>query len=45
VPAADALVRAALLTDARVIAIGDQELQQGVAALLRWPTGPAGRND
>jgi hypothetical protein len=45
VPAADALVRAALLTDARVIAVGDQELQQGVAALLRWPTGPAGRND
>lgn len=45
VPAADALVRAAMLTDAKVLALGDQELPQGVAALLRWPTGPAARND
>ena len=45
VPAADALVRAAVLTDAKVLAMGDQELPQGVAALLRWPTGPAARND
>jgi Bacterial archaeo-eukaryotic release factor family 2 len=45
VPAADALVRAAVLTDAKVIALGDQEVPQGVAALLRWPTGPAARND
>jgi hypothetical protein len=45
VPAADALVRAAVLTDAKVMGLGDQELQQGVAALLRWPTGPAARND
>jgi len=45
VPAADALARAAVLTDARVIALGDQELEHGVAALLRWPTGPAARAD
>jgi hypothetical protein len=34
-----------VITDAKVIALGDQEVPQGVAALLRWPTGPAARND
>lgn len=42
VAAADALVRAAIVTDARVILIAEGELpdDQAVGALLRWPTGP-----
>ncbi|MEB0003126.1 Vms1/Ankzf1 family peptidyl-tRNA hydrolase [Cryobacterium sp. 10I1] len=40
VPAADALVRAALLTDARVVVVSPGELPggSGAAALLRWST-------
>ncbi|MCU1636071.1 MAG: hypothetical protein JWQ68_1310 [Cryobacterium sp.] len=44
VPAVDALIRAAILTDARVVVVADNRLPERifVAALLRWPTGPAG---
>jgi len=40
VPAADALVRAAVLTDARVVVVSPAELHggSGAAALLRWST-------
>jgi len=40
VPAADALVRAAVLTDARVVVVSPGELPggSGAAALLRWST-------
>jgi hypothetical protein len=43
VPAADALVRAAILTDAQVIVVSPTELPAGAsaAAVLRWPTVPA----
>jgi hypothetical protein len=43
VPAPAALLRAAALTDARVLLVPGPVLPQGVdiAALLRWPTGPA----
>jgi len=48
-PAASALARAALLTDARVVLASTGSLPgaSGVAALLRWPVGPAtpGRDD
>jgi len=48
-PAASALARAALLTDARVVLASTGSLPgaSGVAALLRWPVGPAtpGRGD
>lgn len=42
VPAAAALLRAAALTDARVLLVPGPALPEGVevAALLRWPTGP-----
>ena len=41
VPAALALVRAALLTDATVVFASDGDLSTApVAAALRWPTGP-----
>jgi hypothetical protein len=43
VPAAAALLRAAALTDARVLLVPGPVLPEGVevAALLRWPAGPA----
>jgi hypothetical protein len=43
VSAADALIRAAFLTDARVVITSAGELPGNVvvAAILRWPTGPA----
>lgn len=43
VPAPAALLRAAALTDARVLLVPGPVLPDGVdvAALLRWPTGPA----
>ena len=43
IPAADALVRAAILTDARVIVVSPGELPGAtvVGAILRWPTVPA----
>ncbi len=43
VSAADALIRAAILTDARVMVVSSGELpaQTSVAALLRWSTLPA----
>ncbi|SDK02063.1 hypothetical protein SAMN05216282_102150 [Cryobacterium psychrotolerans] len=43
VPAADALVRAAILTDARVVVASPSELPAGASAcaILRWPTLPA----
>ncbi|PNI08624.1 hypothetical protein CXX84_08445 [Arthrobacter sp. AFG7.2] len=43
VPAPAALLRAAALTDARVLLVPGPVLPKGVdiAALLRWPTGPA----
>jgi hypothetical protein len=43
VPAPAALLRAAALTDASVLLVPGGVLPQGtdVAALLRWPTGPA----
>jgi hypothetical protein len=43
VPAPAALLRAAALTDARVLLVPGPVLPEGVdvAALLRWPTGPA----
>jgi hypothetical protein len=43
VPAPAALLRAAALTDARVLLVPGPVLPAGtdVAALLRWPTGPA----
>lgn len=43
VPAPAALLRAAALTDAKVLLVPDGVLPGGtdVAALLRWPTGPA----
>lgn len=42
VPAASALARAAVLTDARVVLTSGGSLpdQTGVGALLRWPMGP-----
>lgn len=42
VPAADALVRAAILTDARVVVASPSELPEGASAcaILRWPTLP-----
>jgi len=42
VPAADALVRAAILTDARVVVASPSELPPGASACatLRWPTLP-----
>jgi hypothetical protein len=44
VPAADAMIRAAILTDARVIVVSPGELppETSAAALLRWSTIPAG---
>jgi hypothetical protein len=43
VPAALALARAALVADSRLMFVNDGRLPQraGVAAVLRWPTGPA----
>ena len=43
VPAADALIRAAMLTDARVMVVSPGELpaETSAAALLRWSTLPA----
>ncbi|HSP52383.1 MAG TPA: hypothetical protein VLO00_05755, partial [Cryobacterium sp.] len=43
VPAADALIRAAILTDARVMVVSPGELpaETSAAALLRWSTLPA----
>ncbi|TFC88694.1 hypothetical protein [Cryobacterium sp. TMT3-29-2] len=43
VPAADALIRAAILTDARVMVVSPGELpaETSIAALLRWSTLPA----
>ena len=43
VPAPAALLRAAALTDARILLVPGPALPEGVdiAALLRWPTGPA----
>jgi hypothetical protein len=43
VPAADALIRAAILTDARVMVVSAGELpaETSAAALLRWSTLPA----
>lgn len=41
VPAGEALVRAALLTDARILTARGGDLGAGAAALLRWPTGAA----
>ncbi|TFC47399.1 hypothetical protein E3T26_16250 [Cryobacterium sp. TMT1-21] len=43
VPAADALVRAAILTDARVIVVsaGELPVETSAAALLRWSTLPS----
>jgi hypothetical protein len=43
VPAPAALIRAAALTDASLLLVPDGVLPHGidVAALLRWPTGPA----
>jgi hypothetical protein len=43
IPAPAALLRAAALTDARVLLVPGPVLPEGVdvAALLRWPTGPA----
>jgi hypothetical protein len=43
VPAPAALLRAAALTDARILLVPGPVLPEGVdvAALLRWPTGPA----
>ncbi|TDW30054.1 hypothetical protein [Cryobacterium psychrophilum] len=40
VPAVDALLRAAILTDARVVVVSPDELpkRSSAAALLRWPT-------
>jgi hypothetical protein len=42
VPAADALVRAAILADARVVVASPSELPEGASAcaILRWPTLP-----
>ena len=42
VPAADALVRAAILTDARVVVASSGEIPDGssACAILRWPTLP-----
>lgn len=41
VPAAEALVRAALLTDARILTARGADLGAGTAALLRWPVSAA----
>jgi methylmalonyl-CoA mutase cobalamin-binding subunit len=43
VPAADALVRAAILTDAQVVVVSPTELpaDASAAVILRWPTVPA----
>ena len=43
VPAAVALARAALVSDSRLMFVGPGRLPEraGVAAVLRWPTGPA----
>jgi Bacterial archaeo-eukaryotic release factor family 2 len=43
IPAPAALLRAAALTDARILLVPKPALPEGVdiAALLRWPTGPA----
>jgi hypothetical protein len=43
VPAALALARAAVVADSRLMFVDDGRLPQraGVAAVLRWPTGPA----
>jgi hypothetical protein len=43
VDAAEALARAAILSDARVVLVDEERLPDHVhvAALLRWPTGPA----
>ena len=43
VPATAALLRAAALTDARILLVPDGVLpdKADIAALLRWPTGPA----
>ena len=43
VPAAEALVRAAILTDARIVVVSPGALPAGasVCAVLRWPTLPA----
>lgn len=43
VPAPAALLRAAALTDARILLVPDGALpgKNDIAALLRWPTGPA----
>ncbi|WP_375390137.1 Vms1/Ankzf1 family peptidyl-tRNA hydrolase [uncultured Amnibacterium sp.] len=41
VPAAEALLRAALLTDARILTTADGDIDAGAAALLRWPAGVA----
>jgi hypothetical protein len=39
VPAVEALLRAALLTDARILTAGQIDTGAGAAALLRWPVG------
>jgi hypothetical protein len=39
VPAVEALLRAALLTDARILTAGEIDTGAGAAALLRWPVG------
>ena len=41
VPAAEAVVRAALLTDARILLAPEGDLGASAAALLRWPAGAA----
>ena len=39
VPAVEALLRAALLTEARILTTADGDIAAGAAALLRWPVG------